>query len=324
MSSAARCRICQSDLDTEAIIGREIWSFSDKRFEYYECLSCGCIQIRDYPDDIGDYYSDEYYSFNVERKMSALKGWLINKRDIYALSRKGILGGLLCRIWPTNLFKSIPYPAVNRSSKILDVGCGDGSFLLNLHHLGFTNLTGIDPFLTKEYAIGDQLSIERKDIYQIEERFDCVVLKGTLEHQPNQLKLLEKIGDVLSPGGLCVIRIPVCDSYAWEHYRENWVQFDAPRHFYLHTVRSMKHLASAANFSIHHMEDDSDVLQFTGSEQLLVDIALHDPRSHLVNPKASIFSPAQLKAFSTKRDELDKSRKGDVMIFILKKEDASG
>ena len=282
----SKCRICSSRLKSEVIVGREIWSFSDKRFDYFECSSCSCIQIKEYPENIGDFYTGEYYSFNVDRKISAIKTWLIGMRDNYALSGSGILGGLLYKIWPTNIFKNIPYPEVNRDSKILDVGCGDGSFLLNLHRLGFKSLIGIDPFLTNEYSIDDNLSIQRKDIYQIDDEFDCIVLKGTLEHQPNQLKLLNKIHALLSPGGMCVIRIPVMESYAWEHYRENWVQFDAPRHFYLHSIKSMEFLAREANFKIHHMEDDGDLLQFIGSEQLVAGIALHDPKSFLVDRKS--------------------------------------
>jgi len=47
--------------------------------------------------------------------------------------------------------------------------------------------------------------------------------------------LMEKAAKV--PGGWCVIRIPTVSSFAWEHYREQWVQLDAPRHFFLHKVR---------------------------------------------------------------------------------------
>ena len=104
-----------------------------------------------------------------------------------------ILGRFLFKVWPTSLFKNIPYPEVTQNAKILDVGCGDGSFLNNLFQLGFVNLTGIDPFLTNEYSVDDKLRIRKADIYQIDETFDCIILKGTLEHQPNQLKLLNKI-----------------------------------------------------------------------------------------------------------------------------------
>ena len=316
-----KCRICSSFLKSNVIVGREIWVFSDKRFDYFECSSCNCIQIAEYPENIADFYTEEYYSFNVNRKISAVKYWLIGMRDNYALSGAGILGGILYKIWPTNIFKNIPYPEVNQDSKILDVGCGDGSFLLNLHRLGYKSLTGIDPFLINEYSIDANFKIQKKDIYQIEGEFDCIVLKGTLEHQPDQLKLMIKIHSLLSPGGICVIRIPVMDSYAWEHYRENWVQFDAPRHFYLHSIKSMEYLAFASGLRIHHMEDDGDLLQFIGSEQLLAGIALQDPRSFLVDRKNSIFSRSKIQTYAKKKDAFNKSRKGDVMIFVLKKDD---
>jgi SAM-dependent methyltransferase len=316
----SKCRICFGEFKPDIIIGRELWSFSDKRFEYLECASCGCIQLKEYPTDIGEYYSDKYYSFNVNRSMPKYYRRLINMRDNYALTGSGIIGRILFSIMPTTIFKNIPYPVVKRDSKILDVGCGDGSFIHNLHKLGFVNLTGIDPYLIKEYELNGELTIKRADIYDVSEIFDCIILKGTLEHQPNQLMLLQKIRSLLSQDGLVVIRIPVVDSHAWERYRENWVQFDAPRHFYLHTVKSIEILARQANLKVIDIKYDSGIFQFVGSEQILAGIALHDPVSYLVNRNKSIFTRRQIKDFTKKAKILDEQQRGDVVIFILKKD----
>ena len=49
--------------------------------------------------------------------------------------------------------------------------------------------------------------------------------------------------DLLNKDGVLLVRVPLSSSWAWEHYRENWVQLDAPRHLYLHSVKSMEVLA---------------------------------------------------------------------------------
>jgi hypothetical protein len=46
---------------------------------------------------------------------------------------------------------------LNLSSSVLDVGCGKGPHLLDLRARGFSNLTGIDPF------IEDHLGERRED-----------------------------------------------------------------------------------------------------------------------------------------------------------------
>lgn len=313
------CRICFGKFTPEIFIGRELWTFSSDRFEYLKCSACGCIQLKEYPANIADYYSSEYYSFNSNRKISKIVKRLTGIRDNYALTGIGTIGKILYTIWPTTLFKNIPYPQVSKSSKILDVGCGDGSFLNTLYQLGFDKLTGIDLFLNNEVFLDGKLQLLKADIYKINEIFDCIILKGTLEHQPNQLNLLKKIGSLLLPGGLVVIRIPVVDSYAWEHYRENWTQFDAPRHFYLHSVKSIELLARQANFSIEHKDYDSGIFQFIGSEQIARGIALHDSKSYFVNRKKSIFTRLKIKEFRRRAKSLDSEKRGDVMIFTLRK-----
>ncbi|MEM8682853.1 MAG: class I SAM-dependent methyltransferase [Pseudomonadota bacterium] len=313
------CRICGNEKDNKPYTGKDVWAGSDELFDYFQCAQCGCLQIVEYPENIADYYPDNYYSFQVARKQSALYKALINRRNHYAVFRSGFLGRLLFERYPTNLYNSLLSLDLHKDSKILDVGCGDGSFMNSLHDIGFTNLLGVDPFLVKEFSIGDELKIRKQDIYDLDGEFDFIILKGTFEHQPHPQKLLSAINRLLRPGGRSVIRIPVVSSYAWEHYKEDWVQFDAPRHFYLHSEESMRILVEQANMELVRSTYDSDALQFIGSEQLRKNIALNDPRSYLVNPEESIFTDKEISAFRQRVQELDEKRQGDVVIFEVKK-----
>ncbi len=44
-------------------------------------------------------------------------------------------------------------PEIKFRDRILDVGCGNGSLLAQLLKIGFTNLTGVDPFINEEKRI---------------------------------------------------------------------------------------------------------------------------------------------------------------------------
>ena len=116
-----------------------------------------------------------------------------------------------------------------------------------------------------------------------------------------------------------MIRIPTVSSYAWQYYKEDWIQLDAPRHFYLHSVDSLKFLADKSGFIIERIIDDSDAFQFWGSEQYQMDIPLRDPRSYDESKRRSVFSSKMIREFSIKANELNQKRQGDQIIIYLKK-----
>lgn len=316
----AKCRICHISDDYIPISGKDVWSGKKEDFNYFECRNCGCVQLESYPENIADYYTGNYYSFNVLEKNSKFKEMAIRFRNKYAIYKAGFIGKYFFSKYPTNQFNILSDLRPSKKARILDIGCGDGNFLRSLHVLGFKNLLGIDPFLDKETVIDNNFSILRRDIYQLDGEFDLIVFKGTLEHQPAQLDLLLKASELLAKGGRCVIRIPVACSHAWEHYRTDWVQFDSPRHFYLHTEKSMKILTDASGFEIEKSFYDSDALQFIGSEQLSKGIALSDPNSYLVDKSMSVFSHSDIENMRKRVKKLDDERNGDVMVFCLSKD----
>jgi SAM-dependent methyltransferase len=53
------------------------------------------------------------------------------------------------------------------------------------------------------------------------------------------LRLQEAAASLLACKGIIVVRIPAVSSYAWERYGVAWMQLDAPRHFFLHSPKSM-------------------------------------------------------------------------------------
>lgn len=53
----------------------------------------------------------------------------------------------------------------------------------------------------------------------------------SFEHIADPFETLCSVRRLLS-SGTCLIRIPIVDSWAWENYGVNWIQIDAPRHFF--------------------------------------------------------------------------------------------
>lgn len=293
---------------------------SNESFDYVECSICGCLQIKDIPAEMEKYYPENnYYSFKRNNINFLVKN-LSNRRNEYCLFKNSLLGKLLDKFYPDDLFPILGYLEINYNTKILDVGCGYGTLLHNLGELNFKNLTGIDPYIKKEVH-GKNLNILKKTIHQLtnEEKFDIIIFNHSFEHMKHQKETLNKARELLSPNGHCIIGMPVKTEYIWNLYGTNWVQIDAPRHFFIHTIDSFQFLSENVNLSIKRTIFNSTEFQFLGSEQYKKGIPLCTDKSHSVSLKKIIFPSKVIKNFKQKAEILNKNQDGDQAIFILNK-----
>ncbi len=320
-----KCKICGNEENNEIFKVKEMMFGTKEVFDYFECNSCGCLQIIDVPPDIERYYSDEeYYSFDKLRKVrNTLTKFIRIKRNEYILFNQGRLGKLVNEIFPhpgDSIFYVLNDVDLKRDCKILDVGCGNGAFLYYLRELGFNNLTGIDPYISKE-IIGEDLKIFRISIQEIPDdaKFDLVIFNHSLEHLSHPSETISKLSEILSEKGLCIIRMPVKNDYIWDLYGTSWMQIDAPRHFYIHTTQSFQTLLNESNLEIKKIVFDSSEYQFYASEQIKKDIPLISERSYLINPNKSVFTKKQIQEYKKKAKELNDKNMGDQAIFFIKK-----
>jgi len=199
------------------------------------------------------------------------------------------------------------------------VGCGSGDLLFSLHEMGFKNLLGVDPFIANDIEYAGSVKVLKNELQNIEGEWDLIMFHHSFEHIPDPAKTLRTVFELLKHNGQCLIRIPTVTSYAWKYYGVKWVQLDAPRHFYLHSIESMKALADKAGLEMQAVIYDSSSFQFWGSEQYKKDIPLRDERSYELNPRHSIFSRREISSYAKQAEELNKTSQGDQAIFYLRK-----
>jgi ubiquinone/menaquinone biosynthesis C-methylase UbiE len=209
--------------------------------------------------------------------------------------------------------------AINLNSKVLDVGCGSGELIRLLRRIGFSNLTGIDPLISKESYNSKGLRILKRYLHMLDEQFDLVMLHHSFEHMPDPHSVFSQLYRVMSPGANLLIRTPVVPSYAWNQYGVDWVQLDAPRHLFIYSVKSMMWLSEKVGLSLLNVQFDSTGFQLWGSEQYRMDIHLLDKRSHLCSTMATIFSKQAMRAFDLKAEELNGQNMGDQACFYFQK-----
>lgn len=313
-SSTHTCRICGNATANTDFTFAEKQFATGEEFDYFECGSCGCLQIVAIPEDMSVYYPADYES---HRKVSASK-FNTTKRFFKAELLKHALG----RFAPTGsaqaLFSKTPQviqwlAASNTGpeSDILDVGCGMGNLLAKFWQTGIRTLTGIDPFIPGDIEYQPNLSIRQMAVEDWSGSHDLVVSNHAFEHVPDPLHFLQTLAGFLAPGGSILIRIPLTGTYAWREFGNNWAQLDAPRHLYLHTEKSMQTLAEKTGLEIYKIIYDSQPKQIANSIKYQKGLPYEKSNK-------DVFSKQELANFKKLTHELNENNDGDQASFFLR------
>jgi SAM-dependent methyltransferase len=177
--------------------------------------------------------------------------------------------------------------------------------------LGYRQVQGVDLYVPAPIHFANGVEVHKGTIHDMPAGWDVIMLHHAFEHMPDPQAVLQAVAQRLTPGGLCLIRIPVVPSLAWERYGVDWVQWDAPRHFFLHSVQSMALLAERAGLRVAGHFCDSTPFQFVGSELYRRDIALAK-----AGPQAR-FTPEEMDAFRAATARANAAGHGDQVAFYL-------
>ncbi len=291
-----------------------------EEFAYRRCATCGTLQIADFPGDMARHYPPgAYYSFNNAGGVSALK------RVARRLAARAIIGrparmpagaGLLDRLKRGAEPWIAAVPELRMSDSVLDVGCGEGARLEALAALGFSDLSGIDPFLPawRDGRTASGIRLMRGDLAGCTDRFDLITMHHSLEHVERPGELLEQARGRLKPGGRVLVRIPLLQPWAWERYGTSWAQLDPPRHFYLFTTAAFLGLAERSGFRCTGHGFDGMGWSIAWSEAYERGIPMNEPDGRA---NTLPFDPAQLAAFEREALAHNAAGEGEAGWFVL-------
>lgn len=304
-----KCQICETSSNNKKFIVKEMMYGTNQKFLYFECINCGCLQLEKIPRNLSDHYPFDYYSVKIN---SFLKNFILNfVFVIQYLSYKKIplISFLVNLILPNHSFISLNKIKLSKNHKILDVGSGSGLLIKYLSKLGFIDLMGIDPFIKSDLIIKKGVLLRKKEIFDLKNKFHVIMFHHSFEHLSSPYLVMKKTRELLYKNGICIIRIPTVSSFAWKYYKENWVQLDAPRHFFLHSIKSINFLARKSKFKIEMILFDSYGLQFYGSES-------YKRGKNLTN---SDFSKIAKIKFNYMSNKLNERKLGDSIVIYLRK-----
>jgi 2-polyprenyl-3-methyl-5-hydroxy-6-metoxy-1,4-benzoquinol methylase len=132
----------------------------------------------------------------------------------------------------------IDLPRLNAKSKILEIGCNDGSFLDALRQNGYQNLLGVEP-AKDACSVAIEKGINAINTYfnqttadEIENnwgKFDLVIFRQVLEHIIDLRGIREALNQVTKPGSYVLIEVPNFDfslqTYDYSSIWEEHVNF---------------------------------------------------------------------------------------------------
>lgn len=232
------CPVCNSTL-LKPVLNATDYTVSKEAFAVWECSDCTLRFTQDVPDSahIGPYYKSEDYISHTNTS----KG-LVNK--IYQTVRHRTI---------RNKRKLIERATGLSGGKLLDIGCGVGTFLHAMQEHGWT-VTGLEPDAEARQVAAKLYNLQVQEIGELETlpaaTYDVITLWHVLEHVHQLHDYIERLRELLKPGGTLLIAVPNYTSRDAAVYGPYWAAYDVPRHLYHFSPASIDRLMAQHNMTV--------------------------------------------------------------------------
>jgi len=222
------CDSCENKNFKILFEGNDYRSFSANTLTVVQCLQCGLVFLNPRPKNMADYYRNNCYKKELRKDFFS---WLsIDRVKIISQHKK--------------------------VGRILDIGCGNGSFLLNMRKNGWEvygneichnacDFVRDELSLTNVYS-GHLLSIDLPEKY-----FDVITLSHVLEHLEKPRENLIKINRLLKDDGILIIECPDFSSIHRYIFKDKWQALELPQHLYQFTVKTLKRTLNLSGFEVY-------------------------------------------------------------------------
>ena len=136
------------------------------------------------------------------------------------------------------------------NSRVLDIGCGTGSFLSFIKKKGF-DVFGVESNIkARKICLERNIGVQSTESELAPSSFDTISLWHVLEHLPHPESSLATYRALLKPSGLLVVAVPNFESHDSIHYQQDWAALDVPRHLWHFTSKGLIKMAYESGFDL--------------------------------------------------------------------------
>lgn len=230
--SVAQCAVCGS---TGAVptwtVGDSLLGFPGE-FRIVRCIACGTMRLTPrllFGQRRGS-FTDDYPLFD----------WALGRKEAKPAQRIARFQAQIDEIGRRQL-----------PGRMLDVGCGDGYFLLGMQERGW-QVRGIELHEGVAAYARDQLGLDvvAGAEYEVEwgGPFDCITVLGVIEDVDDPNELLARCHENLAEGGLLVVQTHNIESWEARYFGPKWFNIEAPRHVWHFSPKTLTRLLENNRF----------------------------------------------------------------------------
>ena len=242
MQHLQNCPICNASSIVSFIKTTAQMHSSKELFNFDQCANCQLVFLnpRVNLDNLKNYYTSHYLPYRGSEawgKYSKLVEGSQKKLDLKRVNRVKEM----CSVSPKSL--------------ILDVGCGNPSFLkacqqeLNCKTLG---IDFSDEGWKEQSTLFKGLDLQVAEIKDLSLNLkpDIITMWHYLEHDYTPLENLTYLKSIAKPSTTLIIEIPNFDSISRKKYNKNWAGWHTPRHTSLFSPDNIKLLLDKSGWNV--------------------------------------------------------------------------
>ena len=266
------CPLCNSSIKARLFLSCQDEFVTRELFHVEQCSECGFLYTNPRPNtlNISAYYKSKAYISHQEKPASFMDKLYLFIRRVMMRRKARLISSL-----------------VPEGSRLLDVGCGTGTFLETMKLEGYI-VQGVEPaeiprkiaqskgiqVVNNIYSVNPDLKQEHDSKYEVSDSlvsnstygqknsnepikppmqsglFSCISLWHVLEHMHDFKEQLNSCHELLTKYGYLIIALPMYKSFDAAYYKKHWAAYDLPRHLYHFDNISLKTTVELSGFSI--------------------------------------------------------------------------
>lgn len=246
------CKICGNQDFDYIFDGEDRMHYLPGKFKLYRCRQCRLILV--YPPLSGSalqgYYPNDYYSYENSKRVSPV----ISLKDKVLHFACHPFQACNCLLYSKVLDLNRDFPALPEF-RLLDVGCGDGRFLIEKSRSGcacFGNDISEEALIRLKSRVPgiDTRCGNLWDVGYPDNFFDVINMSHVIEHVHEVDRLLLEACRIIKRDGRLRIQVPNAASLTFLIFRKYWMPLEVPRHVYAFSIINLKRLFQNAGFEV--------------------------------------------------------------------------